>query len=141
MWDLWWTKWRWGRFYPSTSVFPVNLHSANFSTITLTYHPGWYNRPLVAAVPKVPQNELKKKTRPRKVGCIRNFRTLLSILFPLPNKGYPVTPGMNLFLWASMSKERLGGLGLAGYGQGFSTEFLCELRKKEERAMKKTSLI
>jgi hypothetical protein len=40
MWDLWWTKWLWGRFYPSTSVFPANLHSTNFSTITITYHPG-----------------------------------------------------------------------------------------------------
>jgi hypothetical protein len=39
MWDLWWIKWRWDRFSPSTSVFPANLHSTNFSTITLTYHP------------------------------------------------------------------------------------------------------
>jgi hypothetical protein len=37
MWDMWWTKWRWGRFSPSTSVSPANLHSTNFSTIT--YHP------------------------------------------------------------------------------------------------------
>jgi hypothetical protein len=35
MWDLWWTKWRWGQ------VFSLhNLHSTNFSTITITYHPG-----------------------------------------------------------------------------------------------------
>jgi hypothetical protein len=34
------TKWRWGRFSPSTSVSPANLHSRNFSTITVTYHPG-----------------------------------------------------------------------------------------------------
>jgi hypothetical protein len=27
MWDLWWTKWRWGRFSLSTSVSPANLHS------------------------------------------------------------------------------------------------------------------
>jgi hypothetical protein len=40
MWDLWWTKWRWGRFSPSTSVSPANLHSTNFSTITITYHLG-----------------------------------------------------------------------------------------------------
>jgi hypothetical protein len=40
MWDLSWTKWRWGRFSPSTSVSPANLHSTNFSTITLTYLPG-----------------------------------------------------------------------------------------------------
>jgi hypothetical protein len=40
MWDLWWTKWRWNGFSPSTSVSPANLHSINFSTITITYHPG-----------------------------------------------------------------------------------------------------
>jgi hypothetical protein len=39
-WDLWWTKWRWGRFSPSTSVSPANLHSTNCYTITLTYHLG-----------------------------------------------------------------------------------------------------
>jgi hypothetical protein len=38
MWDLWWTKWRWGRVSPSVS--PANLHSTNFSTITITYYPG-----------------------------------------------------------------------------------------------------
>jgi hypothetical protein len=27
-------------FFPSTSVFPANLHSTNFSTITIAYHPG-----------------------------------------------------------------------------------------------------
>jgi hypothetical protein len=25
MWDLWWTKWRWGRFSPSTSVSPAQF--------------------------------------------------------------------------------------------------------------------
>jgi hypothetical protein len=39
-WDLWWTKWLWGRFSPSTSVSPANLYSTYFSTITITYHPG-----------------------------------------------------------------------------------------------------
>jgi hypothetical protein len=39
MWDLWWTKWRWCRFSQSLSVFPAKLHSTNFSTITITYHP------------------------------------------------------------------------------------------------------
>jgi hypothetical protein len=39
-WDLWWTKWLWGRFSLSTSVSPANLHSTNCSTITLTYHLG-----------------------------------------------------------------------------------------------------
>jgi hypothetical protein len=40
MWDFWWAKWRWGMFSLSASVSPVNLHSTNFSTITITYHPG-----------------------------------------------------------------------------------------------------
>jgi hypothetical protein len=62
MWDLWWTKWRWDRFFPITSVSPANIHSTNFSTITLTYHfiRGWYNRPVVAAVPKAPPHKKKK---------------------------------------------------------------------------------
>jgi hypothetical protein len=33
-------KWRWGRFSPRTSVSPANLHSTNFSTITIAYHLG-----------------------------------------------------------------------------------------------------
>jgi hypothetical protein len=40
MWDLLWTKWRWGRFSPSDSVSSANLHSTSFSTIIITYHPG-----------------------------------------------------------------------------------------------------
>jgi hypothetical protein len=40
MWDLWWTKWRWSRFSPSTSISLANHHSTNFSTITITYHLG-----------------------------------------------------------------------------------------------------
>jgi hypothetical protein len=51
MWDLRWTKWHLGRFSPSTSVSHANLHSTNCSTVTLIYHLGLYNRPVVAAVP------------------------------------------------------------------------------------------
>jgi hypothetical protein len=46
VWDLWWTKWHWGRFSPSTSVSPANLHSTDCSTfiiiiiIIIIYHPG-----------------------------------------------------------------------------------------------------
>jgi hypothetical protein len=39
---LWWTKRHWGRFFPSTSVSPVNHHSTNFSIIIITQ--GWHNR-------------------------------------------------------------------------------------------------
>jgi hypothetical protein len=42
-WDLWWIKWRWGRFSPSTSVSLANLHFTNFSIMIITR--GWYNRP------------------------------------------------------------------------------------------------
>jgi hypothetical protein len=48
-WNLWWTKWRWGRFPPSASVSPANINSTKFSIITITR--GRYNRPVVADVP------------------------------------------------------------------------------------------
>jgi hypothetical protein len=40
MWDLWWTKWRWGGSSPNTSISPTNLHSTNCFTITIIYHLG-----------------------------------------------------------------------------------------------------
>jgi hypothetical protein len=47
------------------SVSPANLHSTNYSTITLIYHLGLYNRPEVDAVPgdvkSHPTNNKKKK--------------------------------------------------------------------------------
>jgi hypothetical protein len=51
-WDLWWTKWHWGRFSPSTTASPANLHSTKFSILTITR--GKYNRPEVADVPSGP---------------------------------------------------------------------------------------
>jgi hypothetical protein len=63
MWDLWWTKWYWGRFSPSTSVSPANPYSTNCSIIIIIR--GWYNRPTVADVPSglslTPPREMKKK--------------------------------------------------------------------------------
>jgi hypothetical protein len=44
MWGLWWTKWHWGRFFPSTLVSPANHHSTNFSIIIITR--GSHNRPI-----------------------------------------------------------------------------------------------
>jgi hypothetical protein len=44
VWDLWWTKWHWGRFSSSTSVSPANHHSTNLSNIIITR--GWQNRPI-----------------------------------------------------------------------------------------------
>jgi hypothetical protein len=40
MWDLWWTKWPWGRFSPSTSVSPANSHSTECSIDIIIYHLG-----------------------------------------------------------------------------------------------------
>jgi hypothetical protein len=51
-WDLWWTKWRWGRFSSSTSVSLANLHATKFSILTITR--GRYNRPEVGDVPSGP---------------------------------------------------------------------------------------
>jgi hypothetical protein len=39
VWDLWWTKQKWGRFYPSTSVSPAK-HSSDCSTLIIPLHPG-----------------------------------------------------------------------------------------------------
>jgi hypothetical protein len=58
MWDLWWTKWHWGRFSPSTSVSP-----AKFSILIMTR--GRYNRPIGgrrASGLHTPLFELKKST-------------------------------------------------------------------------------
>jgi hypothetical protein len=49
---LWWTKWHWGRFSPSTSVSPAKLQSTKFSILTITR--GRYNRPEVAGVTSGP---------------------------------------------------------------------------------------
>jgi hypothetical protein len=64
MWDLWWTKWYWGRFPPSTSVSPANSHSTDCSKLVI-YHPGLVTiGQLVADVPSgvslTPPQEIKK---------------------------------------------------------------------------------
>jgi hypothetical protein len=41
---LWWTKWLWSRFSPSTSVSYANLYFTKFSMITISR--GRYHRPL-----------------------------------------------------------------------------------------------
>jgi hypothetical protein len=53
MWGLCWTKRHWGRFSPSTSVFPANHHSTNFSIIIITR--GWQNRPIGGRSAEWPQ--------------------------------------------------------------------------------------
>jgi hypothetical protein len=66
IWDLWLTKWHWGRFSPNTSVSPANSHSTNCSTLII-YHP-WLITigQLMAEVPSglslTPHRETKKKS-------------------------------------------------------------------------------
>jgi hypothetical protein len=40
MWDLWWTKVALGQVFSEYFGFPCKFHPTNFSTITLTSHPG-----------------------------------------------------------------------------------------------------
>jgi hypothetical protein len=61
MWDFWWTKWRWGRISPSTSVSPASLQSTNFSTITITYHPGMVQQASSGHSTQSPAAQIKKK--------------------------------------------------------------------------------
>jgi hypothetical protein len=41
-WDLWWTRWRWGGFSPSTSDSPASLHSTKI--LHHHNHPGQIDR-------------------------------------------------------------------------------------------------
>jgi hypothetical protein len=50
-----------GRFSPSTSVSPANRHSANFSTITITYHLGLVQQDSSGRSTKSPTPPIKKK--------------------------------------------------------------------------------
>jgi hypothetical protein len=50
MWDLWWTKRHWGRFSPSTSVFPTNYNSTECSTLIIC-HPGLGSRDSSVGIP------------------------------------------------------------------------------------------
>jgi hypothetical protein len=51
MWDLWQTKWRWSRFYPTTTVSPAS-HSTDFSTLIIIHHQGLITMgPTVADIP------------------------------------------------------------------------------------------
>jgi hypothetical protein len=94
MWDLWWTKWRWGRLSPSTSVSSANLHSTNFSTITITITQGWYNMPVVAAVPKVPPHKLKKKQT--KKSAVRSSQSWAQIVKTLRQKIVMLLPSSDV---------------------------------------------
>jgi hypothetical protein len=61
VWDLWWTKWRYGRFSPNTSVSPAYFYYTNFSPQSPSpIIRVCYCKPVLAAVPKVPAHILKK---------------------------------------------------------------------------------
>jgi hypothetical protein len=85
MWDLWWTKWRWGRFlrllrFP-LPIFIPPISPQSPSPIIW----GWYNRPVVAAVLKVPPGKLRKKltTLPRaqRETIIKNLNVKVEVLY------------------------------------------------------------
>jgi hypothetical protein len=68
MWDLWWTKWHWGRFSPATSISPAKSHSTDCSTFIIINHPGLVQqakqRPTyqVDSVSPHPKKLIQKKT-------------------------------------------------------------------------------
>jgi hypothetical protein len=94
-WDLWWTKWRWGRFSPSTSISLANLYSTNFSTMTITYHPGLVQKSSSGSSTQslTPLRIKKKPTRPitnhysTHLRCLRLF-TLLWLHHSLFGNGF-----------------------------------------------------
>jgi hypothetical protein len=70
MWCLWFTKWQWDRFSPSTSISPANSHSTKCFTFIIIYPArGWHNRPVGGRRTKwtqthlTPRNETKTKLR------------------------------------------------------------------------------
>jgi hypothetical protein len=55
------TKWRWGRFSQSTFLSLANLYSTNFSTLTITYHPGLVQKASICRSTQSPTLQIKKK--------------------------------------------------------------------------------
>jgi hypothetical protein len=59
-----WTKWKWGRFSPSTPVFSAN-RSTDYSTLIFFNHPvlvQWANRPNGGRRAEWTQSHLKEET-------------------------------------------------------------------------------
>jgi hypothetical protein len=61
VWDLWCTKWYWGKYFPSTVATPAYSHFTNFVTLIISSSiiQGWYNRPTSDQSTKWPQSHLK----------------------------------------------------------------------------------
>jgi hypothetical protein len=51
MWDLWWTKWHWDKFF-SKPLFPLSISFQHCSIFTHISSGGWTMGPLVATVPQ-----------------------------------------------------------------------------------------
>jgi hypothetical protein len=80
MWDLWFKKWRWGRFSPSTSVSIANLYSTNISTIKITYHPGLVQKASTGRSTGSPTAEIKKTPQfPSELLMLWEARSSLSL--------------------------------------------------------------
>jgi hypothetical protein len=49
MWDLWWTKWQWGRFFPEYFSFPLSISfyrcSITWKNGKIFYITGLHNKP------------------------------------------------------------------------------------------------
>jgi hypothetical protein len=63
-WDLWWTKWHWGRFSPSTSVSPANFHSTDCSTFIIIR--GWYSWSVGGRRTKLTQSHVTQRKKREK---------------------------------------------------------------------------
>jgi hypothetical protein len=50
-----------GQIFSEYSVSPANLHSTNFSTITITYHPGLVQKASSGCSSKSSTAQIKKK--------------------------------------------------------------------------------
>jgi hypothetical protein len=74
MWDLWWTKWHWGKFSPSTSVSPANSHSTDCATfIIIIYHPGLVQQA------KVVTDVARNPKKPKKKKLLKSLHTTLKV--------------------------------------------------------------
>jgi hypothetical protein len=66
-----------GHVSPRTSVSLANLYSSNFSTITITYHPGWYNKPVSGRSTQSPTPLTKKNGTVKQ--CLKIFFDLANM--------------------------------------------------------------
>jgi hypothetical protein len=51
IWDLWWTKWQWGRYSQSTSVSSASSHYTDCPTLIIIYLPVLITDQILADVP------------------------------------------------------------------------------------------